>query len=459
MNKITVVGLGYSDINGMSVEGYRTLFENKNNAKIICQTISHKVVKEMSDRDIEFETLDRFYENAESFDEIYEGACEYIISCANSSDVIFCVSGSPALGDVITNKLTAQSQNEVKIISCPGIAEHISSTSSLVMESGYCAIPAHALQKNMINTHSTLCITEVDNKFLASEIKLMLLDFYPDDYKIYYFYGHPESKYEEICLFDMDRQKTYDFSVNFVVLPLDNFAKKLYDITALCEIMRILRGQPTESEIIGLNYDDRGCSWDREQTHKSIRVNMIEEAYEVVQAINSNDIENLIEELGDMLLQVVFHSQIAQETGEFTFSDVINGVVSKLIRRHPHVFGDVVANDSEQALASWDEVKKQEKANKSISDVFASIPKDLPALTKACKVQSKSEKAGYTANYSKFSKGIKHGIIDTELEPEAFGELLYAVADAARHLGYDPDVELLNYIDNFMWKLSQKENK
>lgn len=458
MNKITVVGLGYSGIDGMSVRGYRTLFENNNNSKIICQTILHEVVKKLSDRNIEFETLDRFYENAESFDEIYDNACEYIISCAENSDVIFCVSGSPALGDVITKKLAAQCPDEIKIISSSGVAEHISSISGLVMDSGYCAIPAHALQKSMINTHSALCITEVDNKFLASELKLMLLDFYPDDSKIYYFYGHPDSKYEEICLFDMDRQKTYDFSVNFVILPLDNFAKKLYDITALCEIMRILRGQPTESEIVGLTYDDRGCSWDREQTHESIRVNMIEEAYEVVQAINNNDTDNLVEELGDMLLQVIFHSQIAQETGEFTFSDVVNGIVSKLIRRHPHVFGDAVANDSAQALASWDEVKKQEKANKAITDVFASIPKDLPALTKACKVQSKSEKAGYTADYSKFSKGIMHGIIDTELEPEAFGELLYAIADAARNLGYDPDVELLNYIDKLMWKFTRKKD-
>lgn len=457
MNKITVVGLGYSGVDGMSVEGYRTLFENKNNAEIICQTVSHEVVKELSNRNIKFETLDRFYETAESFDEIYNNACEYIISRAENGEVILCVSGSPSLGDVIAQKLTAEVQNNIKIIPCAGIAEHISGTSGLITDSGYCAIPAHALQKSMINTRCALYITEVDNKFLASELKLMLLDFYPDDYKIYYFYGHPESKCEEICLFDMDRQKTYDFSVNFVILPLDNFAKKLYDITALCEVMRILRGQPTESEIVGLNYDDRGCSWDREQTHESIRVNMIEEAYEVVQAINNNDTDNLIEELGDMLLQVVFHSQIAQETGEFTFSDVVNGIVSKLIRRHPHVFGDAIANDSAQALASWDEVKKQEKANKSIGDVFASIPKDLPALTKACKVQSKSEKAGFTAEYSKFSKGIMHGIIDTELEPEAFGELLYAIADAARHLGYDPDVELLNYTDKLIWKFTQNK--
>lgn len=456
MNKITVVGLGYKGIDGMSVEGYRTLFENKNNAYIICQTSSHDVVRELKERNIIFETLDRFYESAESFDEIYGNACEYIVSKAEENDVIFCVSGSPALGDVITHRLIEKNPDYVKIIQCSGVLEHISSVSGVVMDLGYCAIPAHTLQKNMINTHSALCITEVDNKFLASELKLMLLDFYPDDFKIYYFYGHPESKYEEISLFDMDRQKTYDFSVNFVILPLDNFAKKLYDITALCEIMRILRGQPTESEIIGLNYDDRGCSWDREQTHESIRVNMIEEAYEVVQAISNNDIDNLIEELGDMLLQVVFHSQIAQETGEFTFSDVVNGIVAKLIRRHPHVFGDAVADDSAQALASWDEVKKQEKANKAVKDVFASIPKELPPLTKACKVQSKSEKAGYTAEYSKFSKGIMHGIIDTELEPEAFGELLYAIADAARHLGYDPDVELMNYIDKLIWKFNQK---
>lgn len=457
MKKITVIGLGYSDINGMSVEGYRTLFENKG-GKIICQTNSHAVVNELVARGMEFETLDSFYENAESFDEMYDSICKYVISCAKDNDILLCVSGSPAFGNILTQKLTQQVKEDIFIVPCPGVAEHMSETATIVMDQGYCAVPAHALQKSMIDTRLPLCITEVDNKFLASELKLMLLDFYPDDSKIYYFYGHPDSKYEEICLFDMDRQKTYDFSVNFVILPLDNFAKKLYDITALCEIMRILRGQPPESDIGSLKYDDRGCSWDREQTHESIRVNMIEEAYEVVQAINNDDTDNLIEELGDMLLQVVFHSQIAQETGEFTFSDVVNGVVSKLIRRHPHVFGDVVADNSEQALASWEDMKKKEKAAKPLSDIFASIPKDLPPLTKACKVQSKSEKAGFTAEYSRFSRGIMHGIIDTEPEKDAFGELLFAIADAARHLGYDPDIELMNYTDKVMHDFLKKSN-
>lgn len=457
MNKITVIGLGYSDINGMSVEGYRELFENRN-GKIICQAGSHAVVAELLSRGIEFETLDSFYENAESFDEMYDDICKYIISCAENSNVILCVLGSPAFGNVLTQMLTKQAGESISIISCPGAAEHLSQAASLVMDPGYSITPAHLLQRSMINTRLPLCITEVDNKFLASELKLILLDFYPDDSKIYYFCGHPNTKCEEICLFDMDRQKTYDFSVNFVILPLDNFAKKLYDITALCDVMRILRGQSPESDVGSLKFDDRGCSWDREQTHDSIRVNMIEEAYEVVQAINNDDTDNLIEELGDMLLQVVFHSQIAQETGEFTFADVVNGVVSKLIRRHPHVFGDTVADNPEQALASWEEMKKKEKASRSLSDIFSSIPKELPPLTKACKVQSKSEKAGYTVDYSKFARGIMHGIIDTELDRDAFGELLFAIADAARHLGYDPDVELMSYTDKVMRDFAKKSN-
>ncbi len=459
MNNITVIGLGYKGIDGMSVEGYRILFEGDNSQrKIICRTSLHAVAEEMSTRGIGYETMDRFYEEAESFDDAYENMYRYIVDAAKDCDVVLCISGSPSCSDVLTSKLLSSCELNVQILSCPGVSEHIAQTAGITMNPGYAVVPAHSLTKSMINTRTALCITEVDNKFLAGEIKLMLQDFYPDDTKIQYIYGHPCSKSEEICLFDLDRQKKYDFSVNFVILPLDNFEKKLYDIIVLFEVMKILRGLPPESPIQSLTYDERGCSWDREQTHESIRVNMIEEAYEVVEAINNNDLDNLIEELGDMLLQVVFHSQIALETGEFTFSDVVNGVVEKLLRRHPHVFGDKAASNADQALAAWDEVKKQEKKNKTVAESLAGIPKGLSPLTKAAKVVGKAEKAGYAPEYTKFARGIKHGIIDTELDAKAIGELLFAMADAAKQLGYDPDVELQKFTDNVIWDITQKES-
>lgn len=458
MNKITIIGLGYSDINGLSVEGYRTLFEEDNSArKIICRTETHSAVQYMLQKGIKLETLDRFYENAESFDLMYDSMYEYICAQAESNDVILCVSGSPAVGDILVQKITENYSGKIKTVPCEGAAEYISSVSGMTLCEGVNIIPAHLFRKDTVNTRVSTLISEADNKFLVSEIKLKLLEMYPDDFEIFYFYGYPDTKFAKIPLFDMDRQKLYDFSVNFVILPLDNFEKKLYDIGALFEIMRILRGQNVEASVGSLKYNPCGCSWDKEQTHESIRQNIIEEAYEVVEAINNNDIDNLIEELGDMLLQVVFHSQIAAETGEFTFSDVVNGIVEKLIRRHPHVFGDTTANDSKQALDSWEQVKREEKNIKSTAASILSLPKDLPPFTKACKIIRKTQACGYNHEYSPKASEVMR-LLESNADNDNIAEILFAVADVCRKMDINPDVELKKYTDAYARSFAESES-
>lgn len=457
MNKIIVVGLGYRDINGLSLEGYKLLFEADNTAKkIICRTDKHCVVQEMLNRGIRLETLDRFYETAESFDDMYNAMYDYICKEADSCEVILCVSGSPAIGDILVQKFAENNPDNIKIIPCEGIAEYICTTSGITATEGINIIPAHLFRKNIVNTRTATLITETDNKLLAGEIKLKLLEIYPDNFEILYFYGYPDSKYKKICLSDMDRQKLYDFSVNFIIFPLDNFGKKLYDIEALFEIMRILRGQCAEYPVGALNYNPAGCSWDKEQTHESIRQNIIEEAYEVVEAINNNDIDNLIEELGDMLLQVVFHAQIAAETGEFTFDDVVNGIVKKLIRRHPHVFGDSSASDSSQALASWEQVKRDEKSNKSTTASILSLPKDLPPFTKAYKIIGKTNSKGYFATYSREASDVSSCLKDNA-DAENIGEILFAITDVCRQMNINPDIELKKYTDNYVRGFEEQE--
>ncbi len=449
MKKITVIGLGYSDVDALSVAAYRRIFESdKKQAVLICRTQKHRVVEAMSEKGIQFETLDRFYESAESFDELNEKMAEYVMRAAEDNDVILCVAGSACVGDVLVDSLSKKCPEAIEVIAGQGAAENAFSVSKTVCSNGVCVIPAHMLEKSMINTRVCTCITDVDNKFLAGELKLKLLDEYPEDMEILYFYGHPDTKFQKIRLFELDRQKTYDFSVNFVIFPLDNFEKKLYDIRALLEIMRILRSQPTESSVGSLKFSEAGCSWDKEQDHFSIRQNMIEEAYEVVEAINNNDIDNMIEELGDTLLQVVFHSQIACETGEFTFSDVVNGVCEKLVRRHPHVFGDEAANDPQTALASWEKVKAKEKENKPTSVSLLSLPKDLPALMKALKVQSKTEKAGYPIKLSEEALNLAD-MFENAVNADNVAEMLFAVVNVCRKIGVDPDVELMKFTGEY----------
>ncbi len=156
--------------------------------------------------------------------------------------------------------------------------------------------------------------------------------------------------------------------------------KEKYTIDDLLEIMEILRSP-------------EGCPWDREQTHKSIRNNLIEETYEAVEAIDTENSELLCEELGDVLLQVVFHAQLEKEKGGFDFSNVVDGVAKKLIERHPHVFGDVTVKDSSEVLANWDAIKRRTKGRKTIADVLEGVSPALPALMRSQKLAKKAAKA------------------------------------------------------------------
>ena len=158
--------------------------------------------------------------------------------------------------------------------------------------------------------------------------------------------------------------------------------KDFYTYEDFLEIMRLLRSPG-------------GCPWDREQTHSSIRRNFLEETYEVLDAIDRDDPDGMCEELGDVLMQVAFHAQIETERGRFAMADVINGVAQKLVYRHPHVFGDVQADTSQQVLANWEVLKRREKGQRSTADAVEAVPHTLPALWRAEKVQSKTAKAGF----------------------------------------------------------------
>ena len=162
-----------------------------------------------------------------------------------------------------------------------------------------------------------------------------------------------------------------------------NFKEKSnYNFDDLIEIVKILRSPG-------------GCPWDREQTHKSIRSNFIEETYEAVEAIDTGDLELLKEELGDVLLQVALHSEIESEKGTFTINDVCDGICKKLIIRHPHVFGDVNADTTDQVLKNWDAIKMRTKSQKTQSQAMESVSKALPSLMRSTKIQQKAAKVGF----------------------------------------------------------------
>ena len=223
--------------------------------------------------------------------------------------------------------------------------------------------------------------------------------------------------------------------------------KEKYDINDLLEIMRSLRAPG-------------GCPWDAEQTHESIRKNLIEETYEVVEAIDKKDSDMLLEELGDLLMQVVFHAQMEDEKGVFNFDDVADGVCKKLIERHPHVFGEVEVSGVDDVLDNWDAIKRRKKGQKKGSEPMLSVPRELPALMRAAKIQQKASAVGFdwpdvSGAYDKIieetqelRKAVKSGVQDDV--SEELGDLLFSVVNVSRFLKCDAEEALTAASDKFI---------
>lgn len=208
-----------------------------------------------------------------------------------------------------------------------------------------------------------------------------------------------------------------------------------------------------------------GCPWDREQTHQSIRRNMLEEAYEVAEAIDQQDPAHLKEELGDVLLQVVFHARMAEEDGQFTFDDVVDGICKKLVFRHPHVFGRVDAQDSDKALSTWEEQKKAEKGQKTAGDTLDAVARSLPALMRAEKLQDKARKAGFDWNevgpaLDKLSEEVSElrQAVEANTNPqEELGDVLFAAVKVGRFLGVDSELTLHAACEKFIGRFRNME--
>ena len=230
--------------------------------------------------------------------------------------------------------------------------------------------------------------------------------------------------------------------------------KDHYSINDLLDIVRLLRGEG-------------GCPWDREQTHKSIKSDFIEETCEVIEAIDLEDPALLREELGDVLLQVVFHCRIEEETGSFTFDDVCDEICKKLIIRHPHVFGDVTANTTDQVLKNWDAIKMETKGQERYTDTLTSVAKSLPALMRAQKVGKRAMRAGMDfrcaedaiACIGNEKAELDAAVINGDKAniEEEIGDLLFSCVNAARHLGVDAELALKSATEKFIKRFSVTE--
>ena len=454
---INIIGLGPGSKESITLG---TIDSLKTVDKVFLRTEKHPTVEYINKLGITYETFDGEYEVGESFDDVYTSIAKSLIEASkNYSDIIYAVPGHPLVAEKsvdILIKLCRQNNIKFKILPAVSFVDALMESLLLDPVEGLKIIDAFDIKNQVMDKRIGTIITQVYDKFIASEVKLNLMNYYKDDTEIFFVRAAGIEGLEEIRkipLYELDRQHNIDHLTSVYIPKVSN---NNYDFMDLLDIMDKLRGED-------------GCPWDKEQTHTSLKKYLIEESYEVIEAIDNKDVDMLIEELGDVLLQVVFHSQIGKEDGFFEIKDVIQSICDKMINRHPHVFSDLEINNSNEVLENWDKIKSMEQGNKTYTDSIRHIAKTLPALMRADKVQKKAAKVGFdwdniedamkkiTEEYKEIEDVYKSKNKVKILEE--IGDLLFSVVNVARFLDIDPENALNYSIDKFINRFQYIEDE
>lgn len=454
---LKIMGLGPGAYEALTIGALKEL---KNNKNIYFRTEKHPTVDFLKDEGIKFESYDHAYEKYDSFDDVYKYIAEDLITKINDDeDLIYAVPGHPLVAEKsVVNLIELCKENNIQYEVLPAVSFVDAMMEALQVDpiEGVKIIDAFDMKNQILDKRVGTIITQVYNNFIASEVKLRLLEGYEDDTEIIFVRAAGVEGLEsirKIPLYELDWQEDIDYLTS-IYIPKDLGNKK--DFQDLLDIIETLR-------------NPGGCPWDREQTHESLKSALLEECYEVIDAIENEDEDALIEELGDVLLQVVFHASIGKEDGYFDIMDVIGGISNKMINRHPHVFGNEEANTSEQVLVNWDEIKKEEKGIKTLTEEMQNIAKSLPATTRAYKVQKKAKKVGFdwddvNCAMDKVKEELNeikevYNCEDKSIIEGEVGDLLFACINVARFLEVDGELALDKTIKKFIKRFSYIENE
>lgn len=419
---ITVVGMGRS-VGDLTKNGAEAI--SAADVVVVKSQLTHvaQAVQEIRGDAI---YCDDLYQTAEDFDSLNNAIVERLQSFGNKK-VAFCV-----VGDGVDDT-TAQLLSDSKVVCGVGL--------------NACVMPAVGGVR--IYTAAELCAEKfvlpvptvvkcIDDKFVASEVQLKLLEAFDPDCPVLF---TCEKNTKKILLSELTKQR-FNYQTAISLVPQDFTIRKTFGYYDAAEVLAVLRSP-------------NGCPWDREQTHKSITKNAIEEAYELVDALEKEDNEHVVEELGDLLMQVLFHLEIAKENGEFQPVDVYSGLCRKLIDRHPHVFGQVKAQTAEESLDVWNSQKLKEHKIKGTAENVLDVPFGMSALLRSQKVQSRASKGGYEfESVSQAAEKVKEELDELLAATQSEklmegGDLLFATVNVLRLLGVDSETALLTSTQKF----------
>ena len=424
--RLTVVGLGPGNPGLLSREGWRVL---AGAGTVYLRTASHPAVAGLPP-DLKLISFDDYYEQYPDFGDVYRAIVDRLSELPLGS--VYAVPGDPSVGEATVQGLR-QSGIPFRLVQGISFIEPCLAALGLDALDGLIVADAISLAAGHhppFPPDLVALVSQLHSPFLAGEVKLSLMNQYPEDHPVALIHraSLADERVERLALHEIDRSESIgDLTTLFVpATPLDSSFETL------------------QNTVARLRAPD-GCPWDREQTHQSLRKHLLEEAYEVLTALDEEDQGGLQEELGDLLLQVALQVQIATEESGFQMADVIGGIQAKLIRRHPHVFGGLQVSGVDEVLRNWEHFKEQESG----SGPLAGVPASLPALAQAAELQGRASRLGFDwpspeGVLKKIHEelGEIEAATDAEAKAAEFGDLLFAVVNYARWLEADPESEL-----------------
>ncbi len=438
---IHIVGLGPGAVDNLTLGAYRQL--TRRDCAIRLRTGRHDVAEYLRQEGVDLATYDHFYQQGEDFEHVYRCIAADVIALALSGrQVVYAVPGNPWVAEKTVSLICDLARRQaiaVEVMHGMSSLEAVYGELGLDPSSGITVQDALDGEGLRLDPRTPTLIAQVYNRFVAADLKLTLLEHYPPEHPVTVVTeaGTPRSRKATIPLHDLDRRE-YGHA-EMVFLPACSLpASPGQRLQELVDIMARLR-------------DDGGCPWDQEQTHQSLRPFLIEETYEVLDALDADDQVKLAEELGDLMLQIVFHAQIAAEEGAFTLSDPLSLICEKLVRRHPHVFADVKVSGSRDVLANWRQIKQGEREQNGPApgNILDTVPRTFPALLEAAKVQSRAREVGFDwpdisgpvhkvrEELDELLQAVDHGTSRDTLEE--LGDLLFAVVNVARFVEAEPE--------------------
>lgn len=454
---IQVIGLGYADEKSLPLKILHILESGK---PLWLRTEKHPVVSWLKEKGIQFHTFDRHYEKQSDFASVYDQIVHSLLRLAKKEpSLIYAVPGHPMVAERTVQLLLEYGEQEdiaVEIMGGTSFLDGLFSRLKFDPIEGFALLDGTDLSSSQLNPSVHQVIGQVYSRLVASDVKLTLLEIYPAETPITIATAIGIPQLEEITtvpLYQLDHKEWFSDFTSLYVPPIKDPLVMPRRFETLVYIFEYLRGP-------------NGCPWDQKQTHKSLRPFLIEETYEFLEAVTNHDQVAMEDELGDVLLQVLLHAQIAKESDGFDIYDVIENLAKKMIRRHPHVFGDQQVDTTSQVLQNWEEIKKKEKSRKEQSSVLEGIPQGLPALTFAYQLQKKSAKVGFDwERKEELAAKITEELLElfqakTKMEmEEEMGDLLFVVANLARAFEIDPETALLDACLKFQKRFMYIEKK